>query len=68
MTASPISDLNPLFLAANCTLRVANKDGIRDIQMNEKFFTGYRKTCLNADDVILSIHIPFTSNVIMITV
>jgi len=33
------------------------------MKMNETFFTGYRKTQLRPTDVLLSIDIPFTSEV-----
>ncbi|XP_073318733.1 xanthine dehydrogenase/oxidase isoform X2 [Pagrus major] len=58
MTASPISDLNPVFMAAGCKLTVMDKDGSRDVQMDDSFFTGYRKTTLRPQEVLLSIEIP----------
>ncbi|XP_064622237.1 xanthine dehydrogenase/oxidase-like [Lineus longissimus] len=62
MTASPISDLNPLFMAAGATLTVASKDaGTRLINMDDKFFPGYRMTALKPDEIMLSIRIPCTS-------
>nr|XP_022334415.1 xanthine dehydrogenase/oxidase-like isoform X1 [Crassostrea virginica] len=61
MTASPISDLNPLFLAAGVTLTVASKDGgTRQIVMDEKFFLGYRKTAVKPEEVLISVKLPFT--------
>lgn len=60
MTASPISDLNPIFLAAGCTLHVASKDGHREIPMDGNFFTGYRRTVVDSNEVVIAIHIPFT--------
>ncbi|KAI0238599.1 Xanthine dehydrogenase/oxidase [Lamellibrachia satsuma] len=61
MTASPISDLNPLFLSARCQVTVAIKYGSqRTIVMNEEFFQGYRKTLVKPDEVLLKILIPFT--------
>lgn len=61
MTASPISDLNPLFLAAGVTLTVASKDGgTRQIVMDEKFFLGYRKTAVKPDEVLVSVKLPYT--------
>ncbi|KAM8722350.1 xanthine dehydrogenase/oxidase [Acanthopagrus schlegelii] len=58
MTASPISDLNPVFMAAGCKLTVMDKDGRRDVRMDDSFFTGYRKTTLRPQEVLLSIEIP----------
>ncbi|KAI0229746.1 Xanthine dehydrogenase/oxidase [Lamellibrachia satsuma] len=61
ITASPISDLNPLFLSARCQVTVASKDGgQRTVVMDEEFFHGYRKTLLKPDEVLLNILIPFT--------
>nr|XP_022900114.1 xanthine dehydrogenase [Onthophagus taurus] len=60
MTGSPISDLNPIFLAANAVLEVASKkNGVRKIIMNEKFFTGYRRNVIKPDEILVSILIPF---------
>ncbi|XP_076100385.1 xanthine dehydrogenase/oxidase-like isoform X2 [Mytilus galloprovincialis] len=61
ITASPISDLNPLFLAAGAVLEVESADGSkRNITMNDKFFLGYRKTALKSDEVLLNVTVPFT--------
>uniref|UniRef100_A0A4W4HLA5 Xanthine dehydrogenase/oxidase n=1 Tax=Electrophorus electricus TaxID=8005 RepID=A0A4W4HLA5_ELEEL len=60
MTASPISDLNPVFMAAGCKLTLMSKDGKRVLQMDDKFFTGYRKTALKPEEILLSIEIPYT--------
>ncbi|RKP08720.1 molybdopterin binding aldehyde oxidase/xanthine dehydrogenase [Thamnocephalis sphaerospora] len=59
-TASPISDLNPVLIAAGAVLGVASASkGSRDIPMS-KFFLGYRKTALGPDEVIVSVRLPFT--------
>ncbi|KAG1664102.1 Xanthine dehydrogenase/oxidase [Nymphon striatum] len=60
MTASPISDLNPLMLACGATLTVLSEDGQREVKMDEHFFLSYRKTCIKPKEVIVSIFIPFT--------
>ncbi|XP_043916138.1 xanthine dehydrogenase/oxidase-like [Protopterus annectens] len=60
MTASPISDLNPVYMAAGCKLHVASKDGTRLLKMDENFFRGYRKTALEPHEILLSIEIPYT--------
>uniref|UniRef100_A0A8B9KDR4 Xanthine dehydrogenase/oxidase n=1 Tax=Astyanax mexicanus TaxID=7994 RepID=A0A8B9KDR4_ASTMX len=60
MTASPISDLNPVFMAAGCKLTLVSKEGKRVVKMDEKFFTGYRKTILRSEEILLSIEIPYT--------
>ncbi|KAJ3340046.1 hypothetical protein HDU91_000901, partial [Kappamyces sp. JEL0680] len=59
VTASPISDLNPVFVALGAVLTVESVlGGVRQIPMDE-FFLGYRKTALSPSEVLLSIRIPF---------
>ncbi|KAK4242199.1 molybdopterin binding aldehyde oxidase/xanthine dehydrogenase [Achaetomium macrosporum] len=59
VTASPISDLNPVFMAADAVL-VAKTVG-KDIEIPmAEFFKGYRRTALPADAVLASIRIPLT--------
>ncbi|CAK6980440.1 xanthine dehydrogenase/oxidase [Scomber scombrus] len=60
MTASPISDLNPVFMAAGCKLTLMDKDGSRVVQMDDKFFPGYRKTVLRPQEILLSVEIPYS--------
>jgi xanthine dehydrogenase/oxidase len=59
VTASPISDLNPVFWAANAVLVAKTLDKDIEIPMDQ-FFTGYRKTALPQDAIIASIRIPVT--------
>ncbi|KAK4875652.1 hypothetical protein RN001_012074 [Aquatica leii] len=62
MTGSPISDLNPIFIAANIELQLQSKDGgIRHVIMNDKFFTGYRKSIVEKDEILVAIILPYTS-------
>ena len=56
-TASPISDLNPVFVATNATLVAKSLDKTIEIAMAE-FFRGYRVTALPPDAVITSVRIP----------
>ena len=59
-TASPISDLNPLWIAAGCMMKAASADGgARDIPASE-FFVGYRKTALRAHEVLVGLELPLT--------
>lgn len=61
VTASPISDLNPILMASSAKLKVSSlKRGIREIIVNEDFFKGYRTTAIENDEVVLSVVIPFT--------
>ncbi|XP_066570925.1 xanthine dehydrogenase/oxidase-like [Amia ocellicauda] len=63
MTASPISDLNPVFMAAGCLLTLLSKGGKRVVKIDDKFFTGYRKTAVKPEEILLSIEIPYTRKV-----
>ncbi|EDO00480.1 hypothetical protein SS1G_14350 [Sclerotinia sclerotiorum 1980 UF-70] len=58
-TASPISDLNPVFVASNAILVAKSLDKETEIPMSE-FFKGYRLTALAPDAIIASIRIPVT--------
>jgi xanthine dehydrogenase/oxidase len=56
-TASPISDLNPVFVASNAILVAKSLDKETEISMSQ-FFRGYRLTALPPDAIIASIRIP----------
>lgn len=56
-TASPISDLNPVFVATNTTLVAKSLETTTEIPMTE-FFKGYRLTALPPDAIIASLRIP----------
>ena len=60
MTGSPISDLNPIFMAAGCQLEVGSVRGKISLAFDENFYTGYRRNVVKADEILLSIKIPFT--------
>ncbi|XP_017755715.1 PREDICTED: xanthine dehydrogenase isoform X2 [Eufriesea mexicana] len=61
MTGSPISDLNPIFMAAQIKLNVSSlKNGNRLIPMDHTFFKGYRQNVVLPEEVLLSIQIPFS--------
>lgn len=60
-TASPISDLNPVFVASDAILVAKSLDKETEIPMSE-FFKGYRMTALPPDAIIASLRIPVTSN------
>lgn len=57
-TASPIGDLIPLFMALKVKLELISRTGSRWVEM-EDFITGYRKNCLNKDELIKGVFIPF---------
>lgn len=56
-TASPISDLNPVFVATKTVLVAKSLEKETEIPMTE-FFKGYRLTALPPDAVIASLRIP----------
>jgi xanthine dehydrogenase/oxidase len=56
-TASPISDLNPVFMASNATVVAKSLEKTTEIPMSQ-FFKGYRTTALPPDGVIATIRIP----------
>ncbi|KAL8920101.1 MAG: hypothetical protein Q9208_006454 [Pyrenodesmia sp. 3 TL-2023] len=56
-TASPISDLNPVFVATNTTLVAKSVDEEIEISMTE-FFKGYRITALPPNAIIASLRVP----------
>ncbi|XP_041353247.1 xanthine dehydrogenase/oxidase-like [Gigantopelta aegis] len=59
MTASPISDLIPLLMAAGAELYVMSKDSKpRYVKMDHTFLKGYRKTDLNPEEILISVKVP----------
>ena len=60
MTGSPISDLNPLFMAAGCHLTLQKSGAVRQVVMDHQFFTGYRQNIVSPDEVLVSIAVPRT--------
>uniref|UniRef100_A0A2I3GNR0 Xanthine dehydrogenase n=1 Tax=Nomascus leucogenys TaxID=61853 RepID=A0A2I3GNR0_NOMLE len=60
ITASPISDLNPLFMASGAKLTLVSRGTRRTVRMDHTFFPGYRKTLLSPEEILLSIEIPYS--------
>ncbi|XP_077979745.1 xanthine dehydrogenase/oxidase-like [Glandiceps talaboti] len=61
MSASPLSDIIPLLMAAGTTVMVASKKGgCRQLTLDKTFFTGLRTTCLMKDEILLSVSVPTT--------
>jgi xanthine dehydrogenase/oxidase len=57
-TASPISDMNPVLLAAGAAIGIqSNKEGSSKLPLS-KFLIGYRRTTLPVDAIITHIYIP----------
>ena len=59
VTASPISDMNPMLSCLNAELNIASLNGNRNILV-KNFFKGYRQVYLNNDEILQDIYIPFT--------
>ena len=57
VTASPIGDLPPVLLALDAQVELASVRGRRTVALGD-FFTGYRKTVLAADEVMVSVFLP----------
>ncbi|CAL8080403.1 unnamed protein product [Orchesella dallaii] len=61
ITASPISDLNPILMACGAVLTLRSlKDGKRRVKMDESFFPKYRTTVMQPHEILESIEIPLT--------
>ncbi|KAF5956835.1 hypothetical protein HYC85_004060 [Camellia sinensis] len=59
-TASPISNLNPLWMAGGAKFQIIDCQGnIRTVAV-ENFFLGYRKVDLSGTEILLSIFLPWT--------
>lgn len=61
VTASPISDMNPVLCACNAMLRIASKEQTREVPIRS-FFKSYRVVDLKPGEVLVDIYIPFTEN------
>ncbi|KAJ2729819.1 hypothetical protein H4R23_003426 [Coemansia sp. Cherry 401B] len=57
-TASPISDLNPVLLASGAELTLAAAGGQRRTVKMADFFLGYRRTALQAGEVLERVFVP----------
>lgn len=57
VNASPAGDTLPVLAACEAELEVGSHRGVRMIPFN-RFYTGYRKTVLEADELLLAVHVP----------
>lgn len=60
ITASPISDLNPVLMASGAKLTIVSTGTKRTVRMDHTFFPSYRKTLLAPEEILLSIEIPYS--------
>ncbi|KAF5956832.1 hypothetical protein HYC85_004057 [Camellia sinensis] len=59
-TASPISDLNPLWMVVGAKFQIIDCQGNIKTVAAEYFFLGYRKVDLAGTEILLSIFLPWT--------
>lgn len=57
VNASPAGDTLPVLAVLEAELEIGSARGIRKIPFNQ-FYTGYRKTVLAADELVLAIYLP----------
>jgi len=57
VNASPAGDTLPVLAAYDAELEVGSARGIRTVRFNE-FYTGYRATVLEPDELLISVRIP----------
>jgi xanthine dehydrogenase/oxidase len=65
-TASPISDLNPIWVASGATLKYVDvdSDDMEEKSVNMRdFFLGYRKTALPTGAVVTNLFVPYPDEV-----
>ncbi len=56
-TASPIGDLIPVFIALKAKVELISQQGNRWVEISD-FITGYRKNCIQPDELILGVFLP----------
>eukprot|EP00051_Salpingoeca_urceolata_P010028 m.122205 g.122205 ORF g.122205 m.122205 type:complete len:1330 (+) comp16553_c0_seq4:198-4187(+) len=59
-TASPISDLNPVWVASGATFTVQSLTGGARTIAARDFFLAYRKTAMSPDEVLVKLWVPHT--------
>lgn len=51
------------FLIYSPLMSLCSVEGKRTVTMDEKFFTGYRKTIVKPEEILLSVEIPYSRKV-----
>ncbi|XP_030065868.1 aldehyde oxidase 2 [Microcaecilia unicolor] len=54
------SDLTPVLTVGNCSLNLISKDCVRQVPMDEKFFAGLINSGPKSEEIVLSVHIPYS--------
>ena len=57
MNASPIADSIPFLMVTDAVLEAAGPDGTRSISI-EEFYTGYKQTVLDENEILVRVRIP----------
>lgn len=57
VTASPVGDTLPVWLALDATVEVGSVSGRRRLKI-EQFITGYRQTALHPEELVLAVEVP----------
>lgn len=60
VTASPISDLNPLWIATGSIFTAIGNGRVTRQIAAKDFFVGYRRVDLKPDEILASVFMPFT--------
>ncbi|XP_061631491.1 aldehyde oxidase 6 isoform X1 [Phyllopteryx taeniolatus] len=60
MSAYPNSDINPVLAAGNCSVSTICSGGQREVPLNQEFFLSFGKTVLKAEEIVVSVLIPFS--------
>ena len=55
-------------MAAKAVVHLASVDGVRSLLIDASFFTSYKQTAIKANEVLVSIEIPFTSKVQLVSI
>lgn len=58
VTASPIGDSAPVLLSLDATVTLQSAGGVRRTLPLHEFFTGYRQTVLQPNELLTTIHLP----------
>ncbi len=57
VNASPAGDSLPVLAAYDAELEIGSRRGLRRLDFNQ-FYTGYRRTALEADELVVSVRVP----------
>ena len=56
MTASPIGDMSPVWLAHDAVALISGRSAMREVRLVD-FFTGYRRTAVGADELLVALRV-----------